>query len=77
MAVSATTQSAALYIKIKQIRPARQLKGRFATNTIPSHRRPPPEVVTHPELLPIPDPSNTQSSEDLIPDEIVQISGDS
>ncbi len=56
------TQSALLYMEIKQIRPARQFKGRYALNTIQSHRRPEPEVVTHPELLPIPSPGNTLRS---------------
>lgn len=58
-----TTQSSKEYLELKQVLPARQLKSRFALNTIRSHRRPPPDVVTHPELLPIPSPGNTVRTE--------------
>lgn len=57
------TQSSELYMRLKRLRPARQVKGRYQLNFIQSHRRPPPEVVTNPELLPIPDPSNTVRTE--------------
>ncbi len=71
--VTETTKSVALYVNMKQVRPARQFKGRFAMNTLESHRRPPPEVITHPELLPIPDPENMESSLDPLTQAAIDI----
>ena len=64
------TKSGLVYIKLKQLRPPRQVKGRYAVNFLQSHRRPAPEVITSPELLPIPDPDNTVRTD-------VEIAGES
>ncbi len=63
MATFGNTKSGQLYIERKQLRPVRQVKGRYQMNFIQSHRREEPEVVTHPTLLPIPDPENTVRTE--------------
>jgi len=54
------TKSAADYIKLKQLRPTRAIRGRYAMNTVLSHRRP---LAIFPVWLPIPDPSNTVRTE--------------
>jgi len=58
---TAVTKGAAAYIKIKQLRTPRMVHGRYAMNTVLSHRRP---LVTYPVWLPIPDPSNTVRTEE-------------
>ena len=57
---TAVTKSAAEYVRIKQLRTPRMMHGRYAMNTILSHRRP---VITYPVWLPIADPSNQVRTE--------------